>query len=218
MYGSKQQSNVVLFPLCDERGALTRALCNKADEPMTKTDTLVFVWQLELPKHIPVGVAANALLAVALAVPRESWHSQQLAIVRELMKLADQNASVPTPQQSAPMSRKLVSTGKKRPEKPVSALEQLVRSSSFRKGRNLSAGRRTEPEAATNTDAAANTARPTVSRNSNASKRRSTDRSDVLTELERKQQKDWWHLVGSGSRKASPPNRDRRSRRTNRDD
>lgn len=88
MYGSKQTGNVVLFPLCDARGDLVSALCDTSDSPATRGDALVFAWRLELPSNINLAKAANAILMVALSVPRKSWTRHQLLMVRELMVLA----------------------------------------------------------------------------------------------------------------------------------
>jgi len=44
-----------------------------------------------------VADAANALLVVAMNVPRQAWTRQQLLIIRELMVLAGREGSLPAP-------------------------------------------------------------------------------------------------------------------------
>ena len=95
MYGSKHLTNVALFPLCDADSVLIDALCDMSDKPSTRGDALVFAWRLALPERIDVAAAANAVLVVALSVPRKAWNRQQLLIVRELMVLAGREDSMP---------------------------------------------------------------------------------------------------------------------------
>ncbi len=96
MYGSKHLTNVALFPLCDADSVLIDALCHTSDKPDTRGDALVFAWRLALPARMDVAAAANAVLVVALSVPRKAWNRQQLLIVRELMVLADREDAMPT--------------------------------------------------------------------------------------------------------------------------
>lgn len=117
MYGSKHLPNVALFPLCDARGVLTDALCSTSDAPATRGDALVFAWRLELPAAMSVADAANAILVVAMSVPRETWTREQLLIIRELMVLSGR-------EERLPISSKVVK-GSKRKRAPQEALKSV---------------------------------------------------------------------------------------------
>lgn len=94
MNGSKHNSNVVLFPLCDARGLLMDALRSTDNTPTTRSDALVFAWRLELPRGVDVAKAAATVLHVALLMPRKKWSRQQLVIIRELMVLGGRNSAL----------------------------------------------------------------------------------------------------------------------------
>ncbi len=118
MYGPKQHSNVILFPLCDVRGALIRALCDTSGATSTRVDALMFAWRFDLLDGMDTAAAAAAVLSVALATPRESWTRPQLALVRELMALSKgiestrqhgkQNSAAPTKARQLRIWRSLV--------------------------------------------------------------------------------------------------------------
>ncbi len=109
MYGSKHTSNVLLFPLCDARGVLMDALQATDNAATTRSDALVFAWRLELPRTVNVAQAASAVLTVALSVPREQWSRQQLIIVRELMVLAGREGALPGNSSSNKNSKSIIS-------------------------------------------------------------------------------------------------------------
>jgi len=95
MDSSKHLSNVALFPLCDVHNVLMETLCDKSDKPGTRADALLLAWRFALPDGIAIDKAADAVLAVAMSIPRKAWSERQLLIVRELMVLAGRKGSVP---------------------------------------------------------------------------------------------------------------------------
>ncbi len=120
MYGSKHQSNVALFPLCDASSVLIDALKVCADAPNTRGDALVFAWRLSLPARMNVADAANAVLVVAMSTPRESWNRQQLLIVRELMVLAGrEEPSRSTPAYAPTRAKRTVAVSREQTPTPA---------------------------------------------------------------------------------------------------
>lgn len=87
-------TKLALFPLCDVHGILISTLCDTSDSPGTHGDSLILAWRLALPDGMDVSKAAEALLVVALSVPRKAWSERQLLIVRELMLLSGRKPSV----------------------------------------------------------------------------------------------------------------------------
>lgn len=87
-------TKLALFPLCDVHSILISTLCDTSDLPGTHGDSLILAWRLALPEGMDVGKAAEALLVVALSVPRKAWSERQLLIVRELMLLSGRKPSV----------------------------------------------------------------------------------------------------------------------------
>lgn len=61
---SGRASRTVLFPTCDPRGVLSRALAPDAPAGQTRPDALVFGWMLGLAPGVSAAGAARALLAV----------------------------------------------------------------------------------------------------------------------------------------------------------
>jgi len=94
MNSSTHSTKVLLFPLCDVHGVLINTLCDTSDSPGTHGDALILAWRLSLPKGMDVGKAAEAVLLVALEIPRKAWSEQQLLIVRELMLLTGRKTFV----------------------------------------------------------------------------------------------------------------------------
>ena len=78
-----------LFPSCDPRGVLTRALALDAPPWSTRPDAVVFGWMLALPPGVNSEAAANAVLACVAADKRESWSEAQLALLEALRAVAD---------------------------------------------------------------------------------------------------------------------------------
>jgi hypothetical protein len=89
---NKPTTDVLLFPLCDADSVLMDALLCKTDKPATRPDALVMAWRLTLPDSVSIKHAAQAILQVALAEPRETWTRSQLYIIRELMVLSGQRS------------------------------------------------------------------------------------------------------------------------------
>jgi len=105
MYGSNHYNKLALFPLCDARGILMEALLDTSDSPATRGDALVFAWRLELPDGMSVGQAADAVLHVAMSLPRANWSRRQLLIIRELMVLAGRKEGLPKPRPTSVLKR-----------------------------------------------------------------------------------------------------------------
>lgn len=63
-------AQVLLFPLCDCRGMLTRLLLSDAIEPKTEVESLFFAWLLDLPAHVEPADAAHALFTTVQAARR----------------------------------------------------------------------------------------------------------------------------------------------------
>ncbi len=93
MDSSIHSNKLALFPLCDVDGVLIDALCDTSDSPGTRADALLLAWRLSLPKGMDVRKAAEALIVVALSIPRKAWTDHQLLIMRELMALTGQKAT-----------------------------------------------------------------------------------------------------------------------------
>jgi len=92
---SKHVSKLALFPLCDQYGVLIDTLCDTSDSPGTRADAQIFAWRLALPKGMDIGKAAEAVLLVAMSIPRKTWSDRQMLILRELMVIAGRKGSVP---------------------------------------------------------------------------------------------------------------------------
>ena len=84
-----------LFPSCDPRGVLTRALALDAPPWSTRPDALVFGWMLALPAGIQSESAAKAVLACVAADKRESWTEAQQALLSALAAVADGRSKNP---------------------------------------------------------------------------------------------------------------------------
>ena len=74
-----------LFPSCDPRGVLSRALGPDAPAWQTRPDALLFGWMLALPPGVTAADAARAVLATAVE-GRASEH--QLALLDGLREIA----------------------------------------------------------------------------------------------------------------------------------
>ncbi len=78
------RGSVVLFPLCDSRGDLSRVLNDAKQEPGTRADALIFAWLLDLPPSMSARGAACAVLSVLRAGKRKNLTGRQKALLREL--------------------------------------------------------------------------------------------------------------------------------------
>ncbi len=94
MTTEKPSCRVLLFPLCDPRGALSEVL-NDPPRPGTRLNALVLAWRMELSEQISVSAAAAALLTVAAAKPRRQWSERQLRLVAELRRISESNGGRP---------------------------------------------------------------------------------------------------------------------------
>lgn len=74
------EAGVQLFPSCDPRGVLTRALAPGADWS-TRPDALVFGWMLALAPGVDSRKAAAAVLAVTDQQPGAMWSAAQRALL-----------------------------------------------------------------------------------------------------------------------------------------
>jgi len=88
MSNEKPSSKVVLFPLCDPRGALSEVLSNSA-ESGTRLNALILAWRLELPEGVSISAAAEAMLDVAAANPQGEWTERQQKLKQELRRIGD---------------------------------------------------------------------------------------------------------------------------------
>lgn len=94
MSNEKLSCRVLLFPLCDPRGALSEVLSEPAQSG-TRLNALVLAWRLDLPENISVSAAATALLTVAAARSRDQWSERQLRLVAELRRISESNGGRP---------------------------------------------------------------------------------------------------------------------------
>jgi hypothetical protein len=94
MTSEKQTCQVLLFPLCDPRGALSEVL-NDPPRPGTRLNALVLAWRMELSEQVGVADAAAAILTVAAARPRRQWSERQLRLVAELRRISDAKGGRP---------------------------------------------------------------------------------------------------------------------------
>ncbi len=78
-----------LFPTCDPRGVLTRALASDAPPWSTRPDALVFGWMLALPVGVESQAAARGVLACVAADTRDTWTEDQQALLDALAAVAD---------------------------------------------------------------------------------------------------------------------------------
>ncbi len=76
---------VVLFPSCDPRGVLTRALAPHAPDWQTRPDALLFGWMLALAPGVTAAGAARAVLATTTALDASE---HQLALLDGLREIA----------------------------------------------------------------------------------------------------------------------------------
>ncbi len=91
-------SGMRLFPSCDPRGVLTRALADGAPEWSTRPDALVFGWMLALPAGIDSRAAAQGVLAYMGSVERATeWSSAQLGLLKALKEVAEGRSSQKIP-------------------------------------------------------------------------------------------------------------------------
>ena len=88
MSNEKPSCQVVLFPLCDPRGALSEILNGPATSG-TRLSALILAWRLELPEGVSMSASAAALLTVAAAQPRDHWSERQLRLVAELRRITE---------------------------------------------------------------------------------------------------------------------------------
>ena len=84
-----------LFPSCDPRGVLSRALALDAPPWTTRPDALVFGWMLALPPGVNSEAAAKGVLACVAADKRDSWSEAQLALLDALGAVADGRSKNP---------------------------------------------------------------------------------------------------------------------------
>jgi len=96
MSNENPSCQVVLFPLCDPRGALSEVL-NNPEESGARLNALILAWRLELPEAISLSASAAAMLTVAAAQPREQWTERQLRLVAELRRISESNGIRPSP-------------------------------------------------------------------------------------------------------------------------
>ncbi len=87
MSNEKPSCQVLLFPLCDPSGALSEVLRDSTEEG-TRLNALVLAWRLDLRKTVDVSAAAEALLTVAEANPRDRWSARQMRLVAELRRVS----------------------------------------------------------------------------------------------------------------------------------
>ena len=78
----------VLFPSCDPRGVLGRALSDGAPPWQTRPDALLFGWMLGLAPNVAAAGAARAVLAVADR-PGAARTEHQEALVEGLRGIAE---------------------------------------------------------------------------------------------------------------------------------
>lgn len=76
-----ENPDVRLFPGCDPRGVLTRALAAGAADWATRPDALVFGWMLALAPGVDCREAAAGVLAVAGASGDRTWTEAQKALL-----------------------------------------------------------------------------------------------------------------------------------------
>lgn len=94
MSNEKPSCQVVLFPLCDPRGALSEVLNNPA-ESGTRLNALILAWRLELSEGVSISAAASAMLAVAAAQPQGERSERQLRLLAELRRISGSNGLRP---------------------------------------------------------------------------------------------------------------------------
>lgn len=97
MSNEKPSCQVVLFPLCDPRGALSEVLNNPV-ESGTRLNALILAWRLDLSETVSISAAASAMLTVAAAQPRARWTERQLRLVAELRRISESNGTRPNAQ------------------------------------------------------------------------------------------------------------------------
>jgi len=105
MNSSTHMTKLALFPLCDVHGVLINTLRDTSNSQGTHGDALILAWRLSLPKGMDVGKAAEAVLLVALGMPRKTWSEQQLLIVRELMVLTGRKPSLAHGNRKKPVAK-----------------------------------------------------------------------------------------------------------------
>jgi hypothetical protein len=78
-----------LFPTCDPRGVLMRALAEDAPEWSTRPDALVFGWMLALPAGIDSRAAAQGVLDFMRSTERVvEWTPSQRDLLEALTAVA----------------------------------------------------------------------------------------------------------------------------------
>jgi len=80
---------LLLFPGCDPRGVLSRALSPGASAWTTRPDALIFGWLLALPPEADSAAAAGAVLTVASGRDPEGWTTSQrrlLLVLESVMR------------------------------------------------------------------------------------------------------------------------------------
>lgn len=87
------RAKVILFPLCDRRGRLSRILSDASAAELyaeTRPETIFFSWLLELPPEIRPADAATALLNLHGQGPgtNAAWR-----LIRHLQRLLQDVAS-----------------------------------------------------------------------------------------------------------------------------
>gem|GEM_PF-3523430 len=81
---SDSSSRLILFPGCDPRGTLSRALAPDAPEWSTRPDALVFGWLLSLSPWMNVARAADAVIATVRTTKGRELSLAQRELVRQL--------------------------------------------------------------------------------------------------------------------------------------
>jgi len=84
MLNSDATPNVYLFPLCDQRGDLLRALQDASISSGTRVDALMLAWLLDLPYGVRAEQAAAAILTVIESRPLKPRTAEQREMVDAL--------------------------------------------------------------------------------------------------------------------------------------
>ena len=83
-----RSTGLALFPGCDPRGVMTRALSPDAPAWSTRPDALIFGWLLALAPGMQAARAADAVIAIARAEHRGDWSDAQRRLLQELERIA----------------------------------------------------------------------------------------------------------------------------------
>ena len=90
-HGSRRTSQgrcqVLLFPGCDPRGVLMRALSRTAPKWSTRTDALIFGWTLALSPGASRPAAARAVRDVLDANGPRRWSESQRELLASLERI-----------------------------------------------------------------------------------------------------------------------------------